>query len=118
MNFAQNKREQRQRRHHRIRSRVFGTAERPRLAVFRSLKHISAQLIDDTSGKTIVAVSDLNMKKGKSATVAVSKEVGKLLAERARAVKLTEVVFDRGGHKYHGQVKALADGAREGGLEF
>lgn len=118
MNRPLSKYEQRLRRHRRVRRRIFGTAERPRLAVFRSLKHISAQLIDDTVGRTLVAVSDRQMKSGKSATVAVSKDVGRQLAERAKTLKIRRVVFDRAGHTYHGQVKALADGARAGGLEF
>ncbi len=106
------------RRHSRVRSRVRGTPERPRLAVFRSLMHIAAQVIDDTAGRTLAAASDRDVSKKGRATVAVAHEVGKLLAERARAAKVTRAVFDRGGHQYHGQVKALADGARAAGLEF
>lgn len=104
----------------RIRKVVKGTAQRPRLAVFRSNKQIYAQLIDDLSGKTILAAS--SREKGadskESAKVEQAKVVGKLLAEKAIAAGLTEVVFDRGGYLYHGRVKSLADGAREGGLKF
>ena len=106
----------RARRHVRVRAKVAGTAERPRLVVFRSLKHIYAQLVDDTANRTIATVGDqdiLTMKKTEKAT-----EVGKRIAERAKALGLTKVVFDRGGYQYHGRVKAVAEGAREGGLEF
>lgn len=111
-------RQQRQHRHQRVRARVQGTPERPRLAVWRGLKHISAQVIDDTTGRTLVAASDAQVKPRQTATVEVARAVGKLLAERAQGAKITKVVFDRGGRSYHGQVKALAEGAREGGLEF
>lgn len=103
----------------RIRKVVKGTAQRPRLAVFRSNKQIYAQLIDDLSGKTILAASSSD--KGaeiKGPKVEQAKNVGKLLAEKAVAAGLTEVVFDRGGYLYHGRVKSLAEGAREGGLKF
>jgi large subunit ribosomal protein L18 len=106
--------------HKRIRDRVSGTEARPRLAVFRSLNHIYAQVIDDGKGHTLVAASSAE-KKGKTAkggNIAGAKEVGKLIAERAREKGLKLVVFDRGGYKYHGRVKALADAAREAGLEF
>ena len=106
-------------RHARVRSKVTGTLERPRLCVFRSLRHIYAQVIDDTQGHTLVAASSLETgadaaKPKASASVAV----GTLLAERARAEGIDQVVFDRGGYKYHGRVKALAEASREGGLKF
>jgi large subunit ribosomal protein L18 len=104
------------RRHARVRERLAGTSERPRLAVFRSLSHIYAQVIDDRSGRTVAAASDLDVKTGKKAERA--KEVGKALAERAKAAGIGEVVFDRGGYRYHGRVKALGDAAREAGLKF
>ncbi len=94
-----------------------GTAERPRLAVFRSLKHISAQLIDDMASKTLISVSDLTLKtKGKKSELAAA--VGTELATKAKAQKISSVVFDRGGHRYHGRVKALAEAARQAGLTF
>lgn len=110
------------RRHERVRKHVSGTPERPRLNVFRSLRHISAQVIDDTRGATLVAASTVEpeirgrvagMKKTEQAQV-----VGQILAERALARGIKQVVFDRGGYMYHGRVKSLADGARSGGLEF
>jgi large subunit ribosomal protein L18 len=104
--------------HKRIRARLAGTDERPRLAVFRSLKHIYAQVIDDSKGHTVVAASS-NEKKGASGgNVAGAKAIGKLIAERAKDKGIKAVVFDRGGYLYHGRVKALADAAREAGLEF
>lgn len=106
----------RKRRQHRIRARISGTAIRPRLAVFRSLKAIHAQLIDDEKGKTIVAVSDTKIKKGNKTERA--KEVGKLIAEVAKTNKIDSIVFDRGGYAYHGRVKALAESARKTGLKF
>ncbi|MBM4434860.1 MAG: 50S ribosomal protein L18 [Chloroflexi bacterium] len=106
----------RKRRHVRVRERVAGTGERPRLAVFRSLSHIYAQVIDDRSGRTVAAASDLDMGTGKKSVKA--KQVGKAIAERAKAKGVGEVVFDRGGYRYHGRVKALAEGARESGLKF
>ncbi len=106
----------------RVRSKVRGTSERPRLAVFRSEKHIYAQLIDDTVGDTLVASStvenELREKVGKTWGQEAAGEVGKLLAQRALEKGFKTVVFDRGGFKFHGRVKALADGAREAGLEF
>ncbi len=106
-------------RHRRVRARVHGTAERPRLSVFRSLKHIRAQVIDDVLGRTIAAASDRDVPgKRSSANADIARQVGRLIAERALAAKVTAVVFDRGAHAYHGQVRALADGAREGGLKF
>jgi large subunit ribosomal protein L18 len=107
--------ELRQRRHQRVRNKLSGTAERPRLVVFRSLKHIYAQLVDDVARRTLMAVGDdgTSGKKAERATM-----VGKKLAEQAKAAGIASVVFDRAGYRYHGRVKALADGAREGGLEF
>ena len=105
----------------RVRKKVSGTAERPRLSVFRSLKHIYAQVIDDSTGNTIVSASSQEAVRDAGtlgAKTDVSAAVGKVLAERALAAGVTRVVFDRGGCKYHGRVKALADGSREGGLEF
>ena len=109
----------RKRVHKRIRRKVAGSTERPRLAVFRSVKHIYAQVIDDTVGHTLAAASS-NEKSGIKAggNVAGAKAVGKLLAERAQEKGVKSVVFDRGGYLYHGRVKALADAAREGGLVF
>ena len=109
-------------RHARVRRKVSGTAERPRLAVFRSLGHIYAQIIDDAQGETLVAGSSLDgevrsEKNGKSKTD-VAKLVGSIVGKRASEAGITSVVFDRGGYKYHGRVKALAEGAREGGLVF
>jgi large subunit ribosomal protein L18 len=109
------KAELRARRHLRVRKRVSGTAERPRLVVFRSLKHIYAQLVDDTTSRTLATASDhkLTGKKSEKST-----EVGKLIAQKAKDAGFSQVVFDRAGYRYHGRVKAVADGAREGGLEF
>ena len=110
--------EYRSRRHLRVRKKVTGTQERPRLVVFRSLKHIYAQLVDDVARRTLLAVSDLSLEGAEGKKTARSTAVGKALAERAKAAGFTKVVFDRAGYKYHGRVKAVADGAREGGLEF
>ena len=112
--------ERRYRRHLRVRKRVAGTAERPRLVVFRSIKHIYAQLVDDDRGVTLLGVSDNTEGlaldgKGK---VAKAKAAGKLLAEKAKAAGISKTVFDRGGYRYHGRVQAVAEGAREGGLEL
>jgi large subunit ribosomal protein L18 len=107
---------QRRLRHLRVRKKVAGTAERPRLVVFRSDKHIYAQLVDDDAGRTIATVSSLKVANGKKTEKA--SEVGKQVAVVAKEKGITRVVFDRGGYKYHGRVKAVADGAREGGLEF
>jgi large subunit ribosomal protein L18 len=113
------KREARLRRHRRIRGRVQGTAERPRLAVFRSNRGIEAQLVDDLSGQTLAAASWLNLKKSFTGSKTdQAAEVGKLLAANAKKANIETVVFDRGGYLYHGRVRALADGAREGGLKF
>ena len=103
----------------RIRSKVNGTSERPRLAVRKSLKHIYAQVIDDASGKTIVSASSLDKdSSSKGANAAAAKAVGALIAKKAKDKGVTRVVFDRGGYQYHGNIKALADAARENGLEF
>ena len=120
MSSSQKKMELRKRRHHRVRKKVFGTDERPRLAVFRSARHISAQVIDDRTGRTLAAAStveaDLRTSGGGNRTAATN--VGRLVAERAKAAGVEKVVFDRGGFGYHGRVAALADAAREAGLEF
>ena len=107
----------RARRHRRVRVRVAGTGQRPRLSVFRSLHHVYAQLIDDDTGRTLVAASTAQLKSGRK-DVAAAAAVGRAIAEKAKAAGLTSVVFDRGGFLYHGRVKALADAAREAGLEF
>lgn len=136
------KHQKRHRRHRRVRAKASGTAKRPRLCVFRSARYIYAQLIDDEKSKTIISVSEKDLKKIKTITtkkteakavgkdkegkkeivragkVAASYEVGKLIAQKALDKKIDKVVFDRGGYKYHGRIKALADGAREGGLKF
>jgi large subunit ribosomal protein L18 len=119
---ARVRRDSRLRRHRRIRRRMSGSPDRPRLAVFRSHMHIYTQLIDDVSGATLAGASTLSPElqeslKGKSKTER-SKEVGKLIAARAAQKGITRVRFDRGGYRYHGRIKAVADGAREGGLEF
>jgi large subunit ribosomal protein L18 len=109
----------RARRHRRVRKKIVGTAERPRLAVFRSNRGISAQLIDDLEAKTLASASWLQVKKSfKGNKTEQAAEVGKLLAEAAKKANVETVVFDRGGYLYHGRVKALAEGAREGGLKF
>jgi large subunit ribosomal protein L18 len=109
----------RARRHKRVRGKIFGTAERPRLVVFRSNTGIEAQLVDDVEGKTIAAAGWLQLKKSfKGNKTQQAAEVGKLLAEKAKQAKVEQVVFDRGGYLYHGRVKALAEAAREGGLKF
>jgi len=138
------KREKRYRRHKKVRAKIFGTIDRPRLFVFRSNQHIYAQLIDDDKGRTLIAVSDLEIKKTHTRTnlvrerqktkvgeeedkksqkqmtakLLIAFEVGKLIAEKALKKKIGKVVFDRGGFAYHGRVKALAEGAREVGLKF
>src|SRR6201990_588343 len=108
--------QQRYRRHLRVRKKVTGTAERPRLVIFRSLKHITAQLVDDVARRTIATVGSTDLLNGKKTDK--STEVGKRIAAKAKDAGITKVVFDRAGYKYHGRVKAVADGAREGGLEF
>ncbi|MFN2582086.1 MAG: 50S ribosomal protein L18 [Candidatus Dormibacteria bacterium] len=121
MNTKHDRRAARDRRHRRVRKQVSGTAERPRLAVFRSLHHISAQLVDDSSGRTLAAAStvekSLRPKTG-GPTAAAAAGVGTTIAERARAAGIEQVVFDRGGYLYHGRVRALAEAAREHGLRF
>lgn len=108
----------RQRIHSRIREKLSGTGERPRLNVYRSLNHIYAQIVDDQKGETLVSASSLAMKLKSGGNVAAAKEIGKAVAERAAEKGIKRVVFDRGGYLYHGRVKALADAAREAGLEF
>ena len=112
----------RQRVHSRVRMTVSGTSERPRLCVYRSLDHIYAQVIDDRTGKTLVSASTADKETKKNlkggGNVAAAKVVGKAIAGRAKAAGVSKVVFDRGGYKYHGRVKALADAAREAGLQF
>lgn len=106
-------------RHVRVRAKISGTTERPRLAVFRSNANISAQIIDDVKGVTLASASTLEKTfEGIGSNVEAAKKVGEMIAERATAKGITEVVFDRGGYLYHGRVSALADGAREGGLKF
>jgi large subunit ribosomal protein L18 len=111
---------QRERRRRRVRAKISGTAQRPRLNVFRSLEHIYAQLIDDVAGHTLATAStlDQDIKALAQKKVLEASEVGKLLAQRAAAKQITNVVFDRAGYRYHGRIKAVADGAREGGLKF
>jgi large subunit ribosomal protein L18 len=113
------KKEIRRRIHRRIRRKLSGTGERPRLAVFRSVAHIYAQVIDDTKGATIVSASSVDKTaKAKGGNVAAAKVIGTLVAERAKEKGIKSVVFDRGGYQYHGRIKALADAARAAGLEF
>ncbi|MGI8562412.1 MAG: 50S ribosomal protein L18 [Candidatus Dormibacter sp.] len=107
----------RQKRHRRVRVRVRGTSERPRLTVFRSLNHVYVQLIDDVQGRTVAAASTLQLKTGKS-DLGAAQAVGRAIAERAKDAGVAAAVFDRSGFLYHGRVKALADAAREAGLEF
>ena len=112
------KSDHRDRRHRRVRKKVTGTAARPRLAVFRSSKHIYVQAIDDLAGTTLVSASTMekDLRGGSTATIEAAKKIGALVGERAKAAGITTVVFDRGGFKYHGRVAAVADGAREAGL--
>lgn len=123
MNTTGIKRKKREMRHKRVRAKIKGTAQKPRMSVFRSNKHIFLQLIDDEKGKTIVSVGDIAPKAGKKSKIKMTKtklafEAGKILAESAKKKKIKNVIFDRGGYAYHGRVKAAAEGAREGGLEF
>lgn len=106
------------RRHRRVRKKVVGTAERPRLAVYRSNRHIYAQVIDDFEGRTLAAASTVTLSNGGKQPKDQAKAVGLDLAGKAKAAGITRVTFDRGGFRYHGRIQALADGAREGGLEF
>ena len=114
----------RQHRHRRIRAKVEGTEKKPRLVVFRSAKHISAQIINDQTGKTLLGFSDKHLakdfkpKKDQTTKIAVAEALGKLMAEKAKAKKIEKVIFDVAGYKYHGRVKAFADGARSAGLKF
>lgn len=117
---AQHKRELRHRRHRRVRKKVRGTPERPRLAIFRSNRHLTAQVIDDLAGHTLAAASTVepDLRGGATGNVDAARTVGRLVAERAREAGVTAVVFDRGGYRYHGRVAAAAEAAREAGLEF
>ncbi len=123
-NLKKSRRVQRAKRHRRIRKKIQGTAERPRLVVFRSLRNIEGQLVDDDSSRTLVGISTLTEElrgfkaESRNPRVEVAKEAGKLLAKKAKDAGVENVVFDRGGYKYHGRVKAFAEGAREGGLDF
>ena len=112
--------DRRVKRHHRARKNIFGTPERPRLCVFRSNKNISAQIIDDVNGTTLVAASSLDkdLKLANGGNIEAASAVGKAIAQKAKKAKITKVVFDRGGYLYHGRVEALANAARENGLEF
>jgi large subunit ribosomal protein L18 len=114
--------QRRERRHRRVRAKVHGTAERPRLVVHRSINHVEGQVVDDVSGRTLVGLSTLDAalreKRGEMNKTEASRAAGKALAEKAREMGVTQVVFDRGGYVYHGRVKAFAEGAREGGLDF
>ena len=118
MYTLQDKNKQRQRRHERIRNKVSGTATCPRLSVFRSNKHIHAQIIDDVAGNTLVSASSVELKMENGSNVEAAKKVGTELAKRAIKAKIENVCFDRGGYIYHGRVKALAEAAREAGLKF
>ena len=113
-----NKNLARKKRHIRVRAKISGTAERPRLAVYRSINNISAQIIDDVKGVTLVSASSYEKDFGNGGNREAAKKVGKLVAERALAAGINSVVFDRNGYLYHGRVKSLADAAREGGLKF
>ncbi len=118
---TKDKQEARSRRHHRVRKKVIGTAERPRLAVFRSNKHIVAQVIDDGTGRTLASASTVEKDvrgSGTTGNIRAAATVGRLVAERAKAAGVTSVVFDRGGFLYHGRVAAVADAAREAGLQL
>jgi len=114
--------QRRERRHRRVRAKVHGTAERPRLVVHRSINHVEGQVVDDVAGRTLVGLSTLDAglrgQSGEMNKTEASRAAGKALAEKAREMGVTKVVFDRGGYVYHGRVKAFAEGAREGGLDF
>jgi len=116
------KQQKRQRRHKAIRAKIYGTKEKPRLCVFKSSRHIYVQLIDDEKNKVLATANDSEVsgkgKKAKDKKVIIAKEVGKLIAEKAKKIKTEKVAFDRGGFIFHGRIKALAEGAREGGLKF
>lgn len=118
---SRERRESRQRRHRRVRKKIVGTAERPRLAVFRSNKHITIQVIDDEEGRTLASASTVEAEQrslGSGGTVEAARRIGALVAERAKGVGVTRVVYDRGGFLFHGRVAAAAEAAREAGLEF
>lgn len=117
---AKTRRAARHRRHARLRRKIVGTADRPRMSVFRSNKHISVQLIDDVNGTTLASASTLegDLRGGATGNADAAAKVGALIAERANTAGITSVVFDRGGNKYHGRIASLADAAREAGLEF
>jgi large subunit ribosomal protein L18 len=120
-NSSKQRLESRRRRHHRVRKKITGTGERPRLAVFRSNRHLVLQVIDDSAGRTLAAAATVEpdlRATGSTGSVAAAARVGTLVAERAKAAGVTQVVFDRGGFLFHGRVKAAADAAREAGLEF
>jgi large subunit ribosomal protein L18 len=120
METAKRARRARIRRHARVRKHIVGTAARPRLAVFRSGRHISAQVIDDSQGRTVAAAASVEaqLRSSSGGNVTAAKSVGRLVAERAKAAGVSQVVFDRGGFRYHGRVAAVAEAAREAGLEF
>ena len=118
MSIKKEKQEQELRRKRRVKAKVQGTLERPRLTVARSQKHIYVQLINDETGRTLASASDLKIKVAGKKPLEISREVGRLVAEIALKQKITKAVFDRAGYKYHGNVKAVAEGAREGGLQF
>jgi len=118
MSRTLSKSQARQRRHRRVRSTIRGTAQRPRLVVFRSLRHIQAQLIDDRAGRTLLVASDTTLPKTAGAKTARATAVGQQLAKLAATKNISSVVFDRGGYRFHGRVKALAEAARQGGLKF
>ncbi len=123
-NIQKIKKAMKQRRKIRVRKRISGNREKPRLSVYRSLKHIYVQLVDDQKGRTLLSASDLDLKPKKGTKekvqrkIQLSHEVGKLVAEKALKKKIMKVVFDRGSYKYHGRIKAVAEGARDGGLKF
>lgn len=116
-NTKNNKQEQKARRKKRVRAKIFGSKIRPRLSVFRSLKHLSVQLIDDNKGVTLASVKDQEIKK-KGKKIDLAFEIGELIAAKAIKAGIKEIVFDRSGYQYHGRVKAVAEGARKGGLKF
>src|SRR5438270_8528159 len=118
MDHQKAKRKRQLRRRHHVRRRIVGTAERPRLTVFRSSKHIYAQMIDDLNGVTVAAAGTLKKAGGKGSTILAAMEVGKRLAEAARTAGVSKAAFDRGHYKYHGRLKALADAVRAGGVQF
>lgn len=115
------KQDKRKRRHRRVRAKIKGTSDRPRLSVFRSNRHIWVQLIDDVFGNSVLTANDLEVvsrTKSKNSKLAVAEKIGETIAKKAQEKKITTIVFDRGGYKYHGIVKAVAQGARKGGLRF